>query len=111
VTPHRSLPFGLLVACLLLGGCAGEQRGSLDAQPGTPSPTCLVHQTRRPGGDYTAGRDADTRSVLEMMRYYTVNGTKPYCDGEPPGSADRAWTDLYTSLGGDRSHVPSHPTP
>ncbi|MFJ5228381.1 hypothetical protein ACIQBJ_00650 [Kitasatospora sp. NPDC088391] len=98
----------LLVAVpvLLLAGCSGPERGSLDAQPATPSPPCLVHQSREPAERYTAGRDADTAAVLEMMRYFTAHGSAPYCDGKPPTATDLAWRRLYTGLGGDPAKVP-----
>ncbi|MFJ1706579.1 hypothetical protein [Kitasatospora sp. NPDC088346] len=108
MTPHRTVPLAALlaVAVIVLSGCAGPDTGSLDAQRATPSPTCLVHQTKQPGDHYTSGTGADTRSILEMMRYYTANGGKAYCDGKPPTTTDRRWTDLYTDLGGDPGHVP-----
>ncbi|MFD7729610.1 hypothetical protein ACFV6F_04365 [Kitasatospora phosalacinea] len=90
---------------LLLAGCAGPTRGDLDAQRATPSPDCLVHQAHEPAERYTAGRDADTAAVLEMLRYYTANGRSPYCDGKPPTAADHAWQQLYTHLGGDPAHL------
>ncbi|BAJ30004.1 MULTISPECIES: hypothetical protein [Kitasatospora] len=90
---------------LLLAGCGGPERGSLDTQPATPSPTCRAHQVREPAERYTAGREADTGAVLEMLRYYTANGRTPYCDGKQPTTADRAWQQLYTRLGGDPTHL------
>ncbi|MEU3495291.1 hypothetical protein [Kitasatospora cineracea] len=105
---RRTRPFLLLaVTAALLTGCGGgKPDGSFDAQPGTPSPTCLQHQQQEPGGKYTSGQQSDPRAVLEMMRFYTANGTKAYCDGEPPTDTDRRWTELYTTLGGDASHLP-----
>ncbi len=95
-----------LLAASLLAACGGEPDGSFDAQPGTPSPSCIQHQSQDPGTKYTSGETSDPRSVLEMMRFYTANGTKAFCDGEPPTDTDRHWTDLYAKLGGDASHVP-----
>ncbi|MFI5643258.1 hypothetical protein [Kitasatospora sp. NPDC051705] len=95
-----------LAAAPLLTGCGSEPEGSFDAQPGTPSPTCVQHQSRTPGTRYTGGQASDPRAVLEMMRFYTANGTKAFCDGKPPTDTDRRWTDLYTALGGDPVHVP-----
>jgi len=90
---------------LFLAGCAGPTRGDLDPQSSAPSPGCLVHQSHEPADRYTAGRDADTAAVLEVMRYYTANGRTPYCDGKPPTTTDRAWQQLYLRLGGDPVHL------
>ncbi|MBT2529361.1 hypothetical protein J7E91_29175 [Streptomyces sp. ISL-99] len=97
-----------LPTALALSGCAPSPSGSLDAQTATPSPECRVHQTEEPGARYTAGSRADTDSILEMMRYYTANGTKPFCDGKGATSTDRHWMDLYSKLGGERGRVPGH---
>ncbi|WP_195911344.1 hypothetical protein [Streptomyces kaniharaensis] len=94
-----------LLGAVLLSGCSHPSDAGFDAQSATPSPTCLVHQTRDPGNRYTAGNSAAPRAVLEMMRYYTANGTKAYCDGQPPTGTDRHWTGLYTTLGGDPTHL------
>ncbi|WP_052443329.1 hypothetical protein [Streptacidiphilus neutrinimicus] len=94
----------LLAAAALLSGCTATE-GALNAQPDTPSPTCLVHQSKDPATRYTAGTSADTLSILELMRYYTANGTKPFCDGKPATATDHRWMDLYTRLGGDRTHI------
>ncbi|MER8188677.1 hypothetical protein [Kitasatospora sp. NPDC094015] len=105
MTAHRTLSLGALLAVALLGGCSAPDAGSLDAQSATASPTCLVHQTKLPADRYAAGAGANTGSVLELLRYYTANGTKAFCDGKPPSGTDRRWMDLYADLGGDRSHV------
>ncbi|QKW23173.1 hypothetical protein HUT16_32475 [Kitasatospora sp. NA04385] len=105
--PRRTRPFLLLAltAALLTGCSSGTQNGSFDAQPGTPSPTCLQHQGQEPGSRYTGGEKSDPTAVLEMMRFYTANGTKAYCDGKPPTDTDLRWTRLYTDLGGGAGHV------
>ncbi|MER5863524.1 hypothetical protein [Kitasatospora sp. NPDC002040] len=94
-----------LAALPLLTACSGDEQGRFDAQRATPSPTCLQHQDQQPGSRYSAGQEADPTAVLEMMRFYTANGTKAYCDGKPPTDADQRWTGLYTALGGDAAHV------
>ncbi|MEU9133800.1 hypothetical protein AB0D08_37900 [Kitasatospora sp. NPDC048540] len=106
-TARRSLVLFCLalLAAPLLAGCGADQDGSFDAQPGTPSPTCIQHQAQEPGARYTGGEEADPRAVLEMMRFYTANGTKAFCDGKPPTDTDRRWTELYATLGGDASHI------
>ncbi|WP_405784441.1 hypothetical protein [Streptomyces sp. NBC_00859] len=103
-TPRRAR-LAALLAALVLTGCSSTHGGSLDAQSGTPSPTCLVHQTKVPASRYTAGSRSDPRSVLELMHYFTANGTKTYCDGKPPTRTDRHWMDLYGKLGGAPGHL------
>ncbi|MEV8099865.1 hypothetical protein [Kitasatospora sp. NPDC085879] len=94
-----------LLAAPLLAACATGRDDSFDAQTGTPSPSCLQHQSTLPGTRYTGGDESDPTAVLQMMRFYTANGTKAFCDGRPPTDADRRWTELYTQLGGDAQHV------
>ncbi|MDF9816199.1 hypothetical protein [Streptomyces sp. SPB162] len=102
---YRRIPAAAaLLAVVATGGCAPAS-GLLDAQDGTSSPTCRIHQTRGPADRYTAGAHADPRSVLQLMRYYTANGTKAYCDGKPPTDTDHLWTRLYTELGGSAAHL------
>ncbi|MGR8007602.1 hypothetical protein [Streptomyces hypolithicus] len=101
VTAVVTLAAAALGLALGLSGCA-SRTGRLDVQPATPSPSCRVHQTKEPGGQYTAGPGADTGAVLEMMRYYAANAAKPFCDGAPATDADRRWTELYAELGGRR---------
>ncbi|MFB6888932.1 hypothetical protein ACFCX4_06405 [Kitasatospora sp. NPDC056327] len=103
--PARLLCLTLLSAQLLTA-CSNDPDGRFDAQPATPTPSCLPHQTRNPGSAYTGGRRSDPAAVLEMMRFYTANRTKAYCDGQPASDRDRRWTSLYTELGGDARHVP-----
>ncbi|MFC9324280.1 hypothetical protein [Kitasatospora sp. NPDC057015] len=105
----RPALLAVLIAAAALGGCAASDEGALDTQAGTAAPDCLVHQAKSPGSRYTAGTGADTGAVLEMMRYYTANGTKGFCDGKPATATDRRWTDLYTTLGGDRAHLAAPP--
>ncbi|WP_367125562.1 hypothetical protein [Streptomyces phytohabitans] len=103
----RHLALGaVLLTGLALTGCGRDTSdGSLDVQSATPSPTCRVHQTEEPGDQYTGRSDADPRAVLELMRYYTANGAKPFCDDRAPTGTDRRWADLYSQLGGGREHV------
>lgn len=71
----------------------------------TPTVDCLAHQPHRPGRDFTDGRPPDTAKVMAILRYYTANGRKPYCDRKPPTEEDLAWATLYVRLGADRTHV------
>lgn len=70
-----------------------------------------MHQTKEPASRYTAGSRSDPRSVLELMHYFTANGTKTYCDGKPPTRTDHQWMDLYSKLGGALSHLPARNHP
>ncbi|PYC76264.1 hypothetical protein C7C46_22560 [Streptomyces tateyamensis] len=109
---HRhALPTLVLAAtlCGLTAGCGSSDDGSFDAQPATPSPTCLQHQQQAPGHRYTGGEESDPMSVLTMMRFYTANGTRAYCDGKPATATDRQWTQLYRTLGGDPTHLAGNP--
>ncbi|GGX46039.1 hypothetical protein GCM10010353_70870 [Streptomyces chryseus] len=95
-----------LLAALVVSGCSAAPTGSLNTQTLEPSPSCRVHQTEEPGDQYMAGSGADTHSILRMMRYYTTNGRKPFCDGQGASAVDRRWRDLYIKLGGNRTHAP-----
>lgn len=98
----RRRPIAALVLALVapaLGACAGASAdGALNAQDASPSPRCRVHQSEKPGDRYTGGTRADPRAVLELMRYYTANGSKRFCDGKGPTGIDREWSDLYAEL-------------
>lgn len=93
----------VVVALLLLNACTADT-GTFDAE-GDASVPCLRHQTNVPGPAYTSGGEADTSQILRMLRYYTVNGHKPYCDGKPPTKTDRRWATRYVELGADRANV------
>ncbi|MGW2787576.1 hypothetical protein ACWC3X_41340 [Streptomyces populi] len=93
-------PVTALLGAIALGGCGTSADGRLDAQANDPTPVCRIHQKQLPGSRYTAGPKADTAAVLQMLRYYTANGAKAFCDGKPPTGTDRRWTDLYTALRG-----------
>ncbi|MFJ4921664.1 hypothetical protein [Streptomyces sp. NPDC088725] len=110
MTYRRIISSVSLLAALALSGCAPSPGGSLDAQPGTPSPTCRVHQRNEPAAKYSAGSRADTRAVLELLRYYTANGTKSFCDGKAASRTDRRWSDLYTRLVGEHGNRPGRDT-
>ncbi|BFV56303.1 hypothetical protein KCMC57_up14070 [Kitasatospora sp. CMC57] len=106
MNPRTIHMLGTVLATLpLLTACSADEQGRFDPQNASPSPTCLQHQAQQPGTRYSGGQEADPTAVLEMMRFYTANGTKAYCDGKPPTAVDQRWTGLYTALGGDTAHV------
>jgi hypothetical protein len=105
VRPAALLVTGLSTI-LLVAGCSTEQ-----ADPGPKFKddgrkiACMAHQPAKPGARYT---DADLRrtdETLPVLRYYTTNAEKPYCDGKPPTEIDKAWGTLYVNLGADRKNV------
>jgi hypothetical protein len=67
--------------------------------------TCMKHQSQPPGTRYTDEKTKRTDEVLALLRYYTANGTKPYCDRQGPTEDDRQWVDLYVRLGANRDNV------
>ncbi|MGI9004133.1 MAG: hypothetical protein ACR2GH_21215, partial [Pseudonocardia sp.] len=100
---------GLLLALL---GPAGACSSTADPGPvfnneGGIEVTCMVHQTEGPGARYTDEQMRDTAEVLTLMRYYTANGAKPFCDGAPATAADTAWAQLYVDFGGSTEKVSS----
>ncbi|MCF2529217.1 hypothetical protein [Yinghuangia soli] len=94
----------VLTAC---SGGGGDKKGS--AQPGgggafAPAPasaTCQEHQSQDPGADYTSAEEGDTAKVFELLRHYTANGLKPYCDGKGPTALDKTWAELFLGFGAD----------
>lgn len=96
----------VLAAAASVSGC-GEEGGRFNAQAGGGSPDCLVHQSESPGEEYTpGGEDSEVTALLQVMRYYTANGGKDYCDGKPATDVDVQWMDLYVASGGAAKHVP-----
>ena len=97
---RRILKSAVLVL-LLVSGCSGGD-GAFDNEGGADV-TCLRHQDAAPGRAYAAG--GDTARILQMLRYYTANGRRPYCDGRPATRTDHAWRDRYVQLGADAKNV------
>ena len=94
----------VLAAVWSIAQASQAKAGAFDNQGGKVV-SCLTHQSAGPSAPYRAGADADTGRVLRMMRYYTVNGNKPFCDGKVANSADAAWAQLYVDLGAKRANV------
>lgn len=86
-----------------LAGC-GDDDGRFDPG-GSEDISCMEHQTDTPGSAYTGGEDGDTGAILTVLRYYVANGSKPYCDGEPPTEVDKMWAQLVVDLGGSADSV------
>ncbi|MEU3769229.1 hypothetical protein AB0E55_29605 [Amycolatopsis keratiniphila] len=67
--------------------------------------TCMKHQPEAPGPRYTDDSLRRTDEALALLRYYTANGAKPYCDGNDVTGIDRQWIDVYLALGADEEKV------
>jgi hypothetical protein len=94
---------GVLVA---VAGCSSPPApGPVFDSEGGQEVSCMVHQAEPPGARYLEREMRNTSEVLALMRYYTANGTKPYCDAAPATDADRAWAQLYVNLGGTSEKV------
>ncbi|MDN3358524.1 hypothetical protein [Actinomadura sp. DC4] len=100
---RNAAAFALALAALVtMTGCGGTS-GTFDAGHGTAALTCMEHQRHTPPVNYTD----DTARGLLLLRYYTTNGTRPYCDHRHATPADRAWARLYLKLGANPSPVSS----
>lgn len=88
-------------ALLLLAGCtAAEPQGATFVLPTSDVVDCQEHQPAGPSSAYAGDEDSDTVAMLDLLRYWTENGDKPYCDGEPPTEADQEWAETVTRLQG-----------
>jgi hypothetical protein len=97
----RALTLFVGAATALLPTGCGQATGPFVAGSGSTPLTCLQHQKYAPGGEATKS----TVYGLEVLRYYTANGGRPYCDGKKPTSRDRAWARVYVKLGAKPEYV------
>ena len=67
--------------------------------------SCMKHQALPPGTRYTDDTQRRTGETLALLRYYTANGAKAYCDGKGPTDVDRQWAEIYVRLGAERDNV------
>lgn len=93
---------GGLAACG--GGGNSATAASFNDQGNRPL-SCMAHQTAVPTAAYRPGKTEDPQRVLSYLHYYTVNGNKAYCDGNPATSIDRQWLTLYLAGGATRSNI------
>jgi hypothetical protein len=67
--------------------------------------SCMKHQDQQPGEEYFDEGNWDTVVSLSILRYYTTNGAKPYCDGKEATAADQGWRKLYVQMGADQTNL------
>jgi hypothetical protein len=93
-------------AALALSACSSE--GAVTAQFDDEQQadiSCMKHQEQQPGEEYFEEANWDTVVSLSILRYYTANGSKSYCDGKAATSADQGWRKLYVQMGADRINL------
>lgn len=96
----------IVLTTSLAVACASEPApGPLFDNESARELTCMKHQREPPGTRYTDTALRRTDETLALLRYYTANGAKPYCDGTGPTETDRRWAGIYVHLGADRKHV------
>jgi hypothetical protein len=101
----------LLALVFLAAACGGPAEAAKPAgsaekatfQASGGSATCMAHQKVRPTKTFET--NGDSGSKLQMLHYYTVNGSHPYCDGKAATAVDKAWADMYVKLGADPAMV------
>lgn len=86
---------------------SGPDPGPVFDNEGGREVSCMIHQTEEPGARYTDTAQRNTGETFALLRYYTANGAKPYCDGAVASEQDRAWGQVYVDLGGTREKVPT----
>lgn len=108
---ERRSVLGALIFCAVVTACSGTApdpgpRFDDETTEGVVTElTCMKHQPRAPGPRYTDEKLQRTDETLALLRYYTANGAKPYCDGNDLTGIDRQWIDLYLGLGADPGNV------
>ncbi len=92
---------------LILAGCGSSPPGPgpLFDNEGGAALTCMKHQPASPGARYVDPALRNTGEIFTMLRYYTANGNKPYCDRNPATGIDKKWAQLYLAQGATRSNV------
>jgi hypothetical protein len=92
---------------LILTGCGSSspEPGPVFDNEGGAALTCMKHQPASPGARYTDPALRNTGEIFTLLRYYTANGNKPYCDRKPATDIDKKWAQLYLAQGAARSNV------
>jgi hypothetical protein len=96
----------IVLAALALAACSTEGTATArfdDEQQSDIS--CMKHQEQTPGEEYFDEGNWDTVVSLSLLRYYTSNGAKPYCDGKTATDADQGWRRLYVQMGAEKNNL------
>ncbi|MDX8147989.1 hypothetical protein SK854_38160 [Lentzea sp. BCCO 10_0061] len=98
----------IVLAALALGLAACGTEGTPTAQfddERQSDISCMKHQEQTPGEEYFDEGNWDTVVSLSLLRYYTSNGAKPYCDGKTATDADQGWRKLYVQMGAEKNNL------
>jgi hypothetical protein len=104
-TVLTALLFGAVTACAVDAPDPGPSFDDETTGGVARDLTCMKHQSQPPGIRYTDHTARRTDKNLALLRYYTANSAKPYCDGHGPTDIDRQWLGIYVGLGADRKNV------
>ncbi|SFQ95377.1 hypothetical protein SAMN04488564_10184 [Lentzea waywayandensis] len=98
----------IVLAALALGlaACSTESTPTAQFDDERQSDvSCMKHQEQTPGEEYFDEGNWDTVVSLSLLRYYTSNGAKPYCDGKSATDADQGWRKLYVQMGAEKNNL------
>ena len=104
----RRLAAVVVLSGVALTACASAEPAVLVTPPGFQpgaTATCLLHQTDQPDRAFAGGAEAEPRSQLQFLAYYTAAGRLPFCDDGPTTEIDRAWARMYVDLTGNPANV------
>lgn len=96
----------IVLAVLALAACSAQPAATAQFDDeGQSDVSCMKHQEQTPGEEYFDEGSWDTVVSLSILRYYTSNGSKPYCDGKEATAADQGWRKLYVRMGADQTNI------
>ncbi|MDT7789787.1 MAG: hypothetical protein QOF58_8206 [Pseudonocardiales bacterium] len=96
----------IVLAALALAACTTQGTATAQFDDEQQSDiSCMKHQDQQPGEEYFDEGNWDTVVSLSILRYYTTNGAKPYCDGKEATDADQGWRRLYVRMGADQTNL------
>ena len=94
-----------LFAAVALTACSTSSSTALFDDERQSDISCMKHQEQQPGEEYFDEGNWDTVVSLSILRYYTSNGAKSYCDGKEATPADLGWRKLYVQMGADQTNL------
>ena len=96
----------IVLAALAVAACSAEPAVTAQFDDEQQSDiSCMKHQEQAPGEEYFDEGNWDTVVSLSLLRYYTSNGAKPYCDGKTATDADQGWRRLYVQMGAEKNNL------